>query len=113
MKRVILTLLMVMAAGCALFLAPVDPDGATLETTQGIVRFSAGKTDALKVKLEIAAIGLRLNDAKCKLERGTALCDLGIVPAGRTYRITTSGAGLTTRAAYRRGSGSSYEIYSP
>ena len=112
MKRALLTLLIVSVASCGFFAAPVDPDGATLTTTEGAVRFSSGLSDALNVKLEVSAIGIRVNDTKCKLTGGTVLCDLGTVPAGRTYRLPISGTAITARVAYKRVSGAVFEVYS-
>ena len=111
MKRVLLSLLMVSAVSCGFFAAPVDPDGATLTTTEGAVRFSSGLSDALGVKLEVSAIGIRVNDTKCKLTGGTVLCELGVVPAGRVYRLPISGTAITARAAYKRLSGAVFEVY--
>lgn len=92
-----------------------DPGGATLTleptASYNVLRFAAGTDDANAVKLEIAGIGTRVNDAKCKLETQLIKCDLGSVPANKTYSLPITGTAIQARAGYARASNVTYEIY--
>lgn len=92
-----------------------DPGSATLTleptASYNVLRFAAGSADANTVKLEIAGIGTRVNDAKCKLETALIRCDLGTVPVGKTYSLPITGTAIQARATYARATGVQYEIY--
>lgn len=108
----ILTLLV----SCApLSSSPTDPNGATLTleptASYNVLRFTSGTSDAQNVKFEIAGIGTRVNDPKCKLEGTLIKCDLGSVPVGRPYVLPITGTAIQAKASYARASGAIYEIF--
>jgi hypothetical protein len=115
MKRFLLVCLIALTACLPVFNAPQDPDNAMLTLKPGAqfstLKFSSGTADAQTVKLEIAAIGARVNDAKCKLETGKIVCDLGNVPASKTYNLPIVGTAIQARATYARATGLNYEIF--
>jgi hypothetical protein len=113
MKRLLLVCLALALTAC--LPSSVDPGGAalTLEptATYNVLRFAAGTVDATNVKLEIAGIGTRVNDTKCKLEAALIKCNLGSVPVGKTYNLPIVGTAIQARANYARVNGATYEIY--
>lgn len=113
MKRFLLACFALAFTAC--LPATSDPGGATLTleptATYNVLRFASGSSDAQNVKLEIAGIGTRVNDAKCKLEAALIKCDLGSVPAGKSYVLPIVGTAIQARTQYARASGANYEIY--
>jgi hypothetical protein len=114
-KRLLLGCLVFLAACVLPFSNPTDPNGATLTlelgTTFSTLKFNAGNADAQTVKLEIAALGARVNDAKCKLDSGLIRCDLGTVSVGKVYALPITGTAIQARANYARATGLNYEIF--
>jgi hypothetical protein len=113
MKRFLLACFALAITAC--LPANSDPSGATLTleptATYNVLRFATGSADATNVNFEIAGIGTRVNDPKCKLEAALIKCDLGSVPVGKTYNLPIVGTAIQARATYARVNGATYEIY--
>ncbi len=115
MKFLALIGLMLLAACAPFGTSATDPNGATLTleptATYNVLRFAAGSADTQTVQLEIAGIGIRVNDAKCKLESQLIKCDLGNVPANKTYSLPITGNAIQARVQYARATGLNYELF--
>lgn len=114
MNRILLLTALALSA-CApnLTQAPVDPGGAKLTLMQKdgyqIVGFEAGSQEAKAVKFTLTGVGLSVNDPSCKVQDTQLVCDVGTVPAGRTYVLPARGL-LLTEVKYQRADGKTYNL---
>jgi hypothetical protein len=119
MKRGILAACMLMLTACFPIGAPADPFTAALSITPGAsystVQFATGTASVLETRVELYAIGVRVNSEKCKLENaGKIVCKLNYIPLGTIIKIPVAGKALNVVAKYRRDeNGAIYELTAP
>lgn len=109
----LLTALALSACAPNLTQAPVDPGGAKLTLMQKndfkIIGFEAGTQEARAVKFTLTGVGLAVNDPTCQAKDTQLVCDVGTVPAGRTYVLPVRGL-LLIESTYQRPDGKPYSL---
>jgi hypothetical protein len=112
-KLWLLTALALSACAPNLTQTPADPGGAKLTLMQKdgsqIVGFEAGTQEARAVKFTLTGVGLAVNDPSCTAQDTQLVCDVGTVPAGRTYVLPARGL-LLTKTDYQRSDGRAYSL---
>ncbi len=112
-KLFLLTALVLSACAPGVTSAPTDPGGAALTLTQAegykVVSFTAGTQDAQGVKITLTGVGLAVNNSSCKAVGTQLVCEVGAVPAGRSYLLPARGV-LLVETNYNRADGTGYTL---
>lgn len=114
MKRLLLlTALALCACAPGTSNPSTDPTLATLALKRApqSVQFKAGTVDAQAVRLTLTGFNLRVNDSNCtaKPAENQIVCELGTVPAGRTYGLPSQGV-VIVEARYTDPTGKAVEL---